>query len=185
MKKPAVIFAAVAGYSLFEAALLLLFMLPEYELSYAGSQHIFLGLAQFLTLPGMAALFSLLVHGRYRWKTRMLFILLAGTVGIPVAFLVALLPTMLLAWALDTSVVLFFVLLPFAVGAIAWLLFLLIRKRANGAFRSMLCNGWRIAVRIPTVFNSGGEIMRSVGLCVFLLCSCRWFCYFSRKYAVY
>jgi hypothetical protein len=128
MKSPVLIVAAIAGYSLFITAGLLIFLLPEEGVSYSGSWHPILAFAQFLIIPGMAALVSLVVHGRYRWKRRTLSIFLAGTAGVPIAVFLAILPLALLAWAAYTSAAFFFVLLPLVVGVAAWVLFLAIRK---------------------------------------------------------
>src|ERR1035437_2606913 len=95
MKKPALIIAVVAGYSLLEVMLLLIFLLPEESLSYQGSRHAFLALSQFLTIPGMAVLFSLILYGRNHWKRRMAihfvtvpgFLMLILLMGLPAALI--------------------------------------------------------------------------------------------------
>jgi len=66
------IIGAVAGYSLLETALLLMYLLPEGP-PFSWSWHGTLIFAQFLVIPGMAALFSLILYGRHEWKRRMAF----------------------------------------------------------------------------------------------------------------
>ena len=97
MKKPALIIAVVAGYSLLEVALLLMFLLPEELGSYNGSGHAFIALSQFLTIPGMAVLFSLILYGRNQWKRRMA-IHLAAVPGLLVLILLMGFPAATLEW---------------------------------------------------------------------------------------
>jgi hypothetical protein len=95
MKKPVLIIATVAGYSLLETALLLIFLLPEEGISYQGSRHGLLTFAQFLTIPGLAVLFSLILYGPNQWKRRMAihfvtvpgFLMLILLMGLPAALL--------------------------------------------------------------------------------------------------
>ncbi len=101
MKKPAIIIATVAGYSLLETALLLIFLLPEGGLSYQayqGSRHALIAFAQFLTIPGIAALFSLTLYGRYQWKRRMA-IHFVTVPGFLILILLMGLPAALIEWA--------------------------------------------------------------------------------------
>jgi hypothetical protein len=88
---------AVAGYALFEASLLLVYLLPG-EAGYPSRQEPIIILAQFLTIPGMAVLFSMTLYGRYQWKRRVAI----HFVTVPGLFMMILLmgfPAALIHWA--------------------------------------------------------------------------------------
>jgi hypothetical protein len=99
LRKPSLIIAAVAAYTLFETLLLLSYLLPEVA-TYPGLRYSILALAQFLTIPGMAVLFSLILYGRNQWKRRLLlyFVTVPGFFTLIVLML---LPVALLEWAFE------------------------------------------------------------------------------------
>jgi len=61
------IIGAVAAYSIFETALLLLYLLPQY--SYPLRDPL-LAIIHLFTNPGMSVLFSLILFGSYQWRQR-------------------------------------------------------------------------------------------------------------------
>jgi hypothetical protein len=79
----------------------------------------------------MAALFSRIVYGPYRFGRRALTILLAGSLGVPVAITAVAIPVMLLAWAADVSLILFGALTPVVAFAVALGILFCIRKFDN------------------------------------------------------
>ena len=131
MRKALIIIAAVAGYSLLETALLLssLVSRPVY---YISNYQAVVYLGQFLLIPGLAALLSRIMYGPYRWPRRTLTILLAGSFGMPLAVIVAMIvlavPLVVLVWAFRVSHFLFALLLPVIVGGTLFGLLAAVRK---------------------------------------------------------
>ena len=93
--------------------------------------HPYIYASQLLMIPGMAALSSVILYGRRRWKRRVLTILLVGTLGPPVALFLVVLPIGLLSWAADISVWLFRFLLLVVLGPMFCGFFLAIRKTSQ------------------------------------------------------
>jgi hypothetical protein len=128
LRKALLIIASIAGCSFLEAAFLLCYLLPEREYWHAGTSHTFLGCAQYLLLPSVAALYSLLMYGQPGWGRRALVILLAGAIGAPLLLAILLLPLVFLVWAADINPALGLAVLPFVIGGMTWALFFAIRK---------------------------------------------------------
>ena len=126
MKRALTIVAAVAAYSLLEAALLLspIVAHPWYPGRY--QQTVLAG--QFLLIPGLAVFLSRIVHGPYRWGRRALVIFVAGSVGVPVVITLIFIPVAFLAWTFDVSRLLFAVLAPVVLGGMVVALFVLVRN---------------------------------------------------------
>lgn len=144
MKKAMVIVAAVAGYVLLETTLLLSVIVPQPWSSPGRYQKIVL-CAQVLLIPGMAAVFSRIMYGSFQWRRRTLTILLAGSLGVPIAMIMFFIPVIisivLLAWAFAVHWVLFAVLLPLVLGAIMLGLLLLVRKSGKWSVQAE-ANRW-------------------------------------------
>jgi len=117
VKKALCIVAVVTGYSFLEAALLLSHILPI--CNYSNREGIEV-LAQFIFIPGLAAVFSLISYGTHHWIRRTLIYLVAGIIGTPVAlFAVGAIVTSLV-WALAISIALFIPLLFLIVAGVTW-----------------------------------------------------------------
>jgi len=133
VRKALIIIAAVAGYSLLELGLLLSFIV-SHPVGYADPSTFqrVAGWAQILLIPGLAALWSRIMYGPYGWPRRTRMILLAGSFGVPIAVIAALIaiaiPLVLLVWAFGVSHFLFAVLLPVVVGGMAFCLLAVVRK---------------------------------------------------------
>lgn len=133
VRKALIIIAVVAGYSLLELALLLSSIVSRPAgYSVPSTYQSVVYSAQILLIPGLAALFSRIMYGPYHWPRRTLMILLAGSFGVPIAVVVALvvvaIPLALLVWAFGISHVLFALLLPIVVGSLAFGLLVAVRK---------------------------------------------------------
>lgn len=131
MRKALIIVAAVAGYSLLEAGVLLSVMLPHYEYSNRGTYEEVALLGQLLLIPGLAALLSRIMYGPYRWVRRAATILLVGSLGVPIILTLIFLPVGILIWAFSVSKLIFAVLLPVVVGSVGLSLHFVIRKGAK------------------------------------------------------
>jgi hypothetical protein len=108
LKKAFSILAVVAGYSLFEAGLLLSTIQPGFwnDLPLRYVLVVFWG--QLVVIPGFAVLFSRLMYGREGWKRRGLTIVAVGSIGL-IAVFAALFGV---ALALDRLVSLLYYLIP-------------------------------------------------------------------------
>jgi hypothetical protein len=161
VRRALLVIAAVAGCCLFETALLLSSLLQEHAYRRSVSWHAVLGFAQFLLLPGMAALYSRFIYGRRQWGRRALILFLAGTAAVPVLIVVVLLPLGLLAWAFDVSIALFFVVLLLVVAGMTWGLFLAIRKTGE---RSVQIEASRWLAERQAGIDSGERKWRNRGI---------------------
>jgi hypothetical protein len=130
MKRSLVIVAVVAGYAAIEAALLLSVIVshnwfpPEpYQLTVVWGQ--------LLLIPGMAAVVSRAIYGSYQWRRRTLTILLLGGLGVPVLIALLIFPVALLAWAADLNMILFYLLLPIVLGALAFAAYWCVKKNGK------------------------------------------------------
>jgi len=130
MKRAAIIATVVAACSLLETALLLSSILPHSWYPLGTYQAVVLW-GQLLTIPGMAAVFSRIFYGAHNWRRRTLTILLAGSLGVPVAITAVATLAVLLAWTADVSLILFGVLTPVVGGAVALGILFCIRKFDN------------------------------------------------------
>jgi hypothetical protein len=133
VRKALIIIAAVAAYSLLELGLLLSFIVSRpVGYSAPSTYQRVVGCAQFLLIPGLAALWSRIVYGPYGWPRGTLMILLGGSFGVPIAVIIALIaiaiPLVLLVWAFGVSHFLFALLLPVVVGGMAFGLLAAVRK---------------------------------------------------------
>jgi hypothetical protein len=136
MKKAFLIVAAVAGYSLLETCLLLSLIVPSDSYTegwYSPAKYqIVVVWAQILLIPGMAALLSRIVYGRHGWIRRTVTILLAGSLGVPIAVLSFFIPMALLVavlfWASGVSWILFCFLVPVVAGLVVMGFLFLVRK---------------------------------------------------------
>ena len=121
MKKALLIVAAVAGYSLIEAALLLSITVTSPLDRFPSLHQRVVALGQLLLLPGLAALMSRIMFGPFQSLRRTLTILLAGPlsiVAVPPTLLLLVLAIYPLYWADGISRILFVVLLPVVVGVV-------------------------------------------------------------------
>jgi hypothetical protein len=135
MKKALIIVAAVAGYALIETVLLLSAVPHGWNIldwNILGTYQKIIFSAQILLIPGIALLWSRVLHGSYRWGRRTLIILLVGTFGVlgtfPVAFILIAIPIALLVWAFGVSKILLVVLLPTLLSADVIILLFCVRK---------------------------------------------------------
>jgi len=141
VRKALIIIAAVAGYSLLETGLLLSSIVSR-PVGYAApsTYQKVVGIAQILLILGLAALFSRIMYGRYDWPRRTLTILLAGSFGVPIAVIAAVIvlfiPLALLVWAFDVSRFLFALLLPVVVVGMAFLLVGAVRKSGKWSVKA-------------------------------------------------
>jgi hypothetical protein len=127
MKRRAIAIA-VSGYSLLETILLLGVIVPSPWMSGWPNLERLVPLSQVLLIPGMAILWSRILHGPHQFGRRALFILFTGTLGVPVAVTSFVLPIALLAWAFAVNRFLFAALMPIVVGVAALGTSFLIRK---------------------------------------------------------
>ncbi len=141
VRKALIIIAAVAGYSLLEAGLLLSSIVSRpagYAVPSTYQSVVYLG--QFLLIPGLAALLSRIMYGPYGWPRRTLMIFLAGSFGVPIVVMVALIvlaiPLVLLVWAFGVSHFLFALLLPVIVGGVAFGLLAAVRKTGKWSVKA-------------------------------------------------
>jgi hypothetical protein len=86
------IIAGVAGYSLLETFLLLSSIRPVRWNSDHAFYQTALFWSQLLLIPGIAAIFSCILHGANEWQRRVVKILAVGVVGLPafIAFVIGL-----------------------------------------------------------------------------------------------
>lgn len=119
--------AIVAGYSLVEVFLLLTFAQPSDDGIPTTFQFVIF-FAQLLLIPGIAALFSVLLYGTHQWRRRTLTILACGPLGVSALIASIVLIASVLAVAATISMVLFFVALPVVVGGLWWVVAKLARR---------------------------------------------------------
>jgi MFS family permease len=131
MKKALIILAIVGGYSVADMALLFGILVPTYYVSNSNFRQMALLWGQLLTIPGLALVFSLLIHGPHNWSRRLVaFIALGVVIGpalaasfLAVVFLAAF--TMDLAYSISSLLILIVLL-----GLVA-IIFLGIRSSAK------------------------------------------------------
>ena len=128
MKKALLIVAAVAGYSLIEAALLLGITVTSPLDRFTSLHQQVIAIGQLLILPGIAALISRIMFGPFQSVRRTLLILLAGILGVPVAILSFVLVILPIAWAADKGTWLLAIVCPVILIGTVWGLLFLIRK---------------------------------------------------------
>jgi hypothetical protein len=80
MKKALIILAIVGGYSVAEMALLFGILVPTYYDSDSNFRQMALLWGQLLTIPGLAVVFSLLIHGQHNWSRRLVAFIVLGVV---------------------------------------------------------------------------------------------------------
>jgi hypothetical protein len=97
VKKFLIIIGAVLCYSIFEIALLLIYLMPE---SYRSWRDSLLGIVHLFTIPGIAALFSITLFGNHQWKRRVAVCLLM-TPAFALSLVLLTLPLGLLATILE------------------------------------------------------------------------------------
>lgn len=128
MKKALTIVAIVAAYCLFEIVLLLSIVTPNPGYPTSGIRQMVTGAAQLVLIPGLAAVFSRIIYGPYRWKRRALIILACGLGCVPGVLALVAVVAVPLAWAFSKGLLPFIALLvPFASGVVVGL-FLVIRR---------------------------------------------------------
>jgi len=93
-----VIIAAVASYSIFETALLLVYLLPPS--SYHPLRDPLLAIVHLFTIPGLSVLFSLILFGTHQWRPRVAVRLLTAP-GFVLLLVLTMLPLGLLATILE------------------------------------------------------------------------------------
>lgn len=145
--------ALVAGYSLFEAAVILMLLYPE-------RPEVFAGWTLVVIIPGTAALMSRLAYGPHRCLRRTLMII-AGFWVIPAPLTLLLLVGAFLAWVFTINTLLFYALLPLVLGAVFLGLFLTIRKLRR---RSIQLNAASRLSELQSGTNRGDRKWRSRGL---------------------
>ncbi|HTD23322.1 MAG TPA: hypothetical protein VK738_11750 [Terriglobales bacterium] len=127
MKKAIIIVAAVAAYCLFEIVLLLSIVTPNPGYPTSGTRQTVTGAAQLVLIPGLAAVFSRIIYGPYRWKRRALIILAVGAGCVPA--LVGLVAVgMVLDWVSSRSIAWLIVLLVLIGCGFIPALFFVVRK---------------------------------------------------------
>ncbi len=136
MKKAFLIITAVVAYSLVETGLLLSTFVSRQGYYYPTFYQGTVWFGQLLLIPGLAALLSRVMYGSYRWRTRTLITLLAGTLGVPIGITVLAIMVVPLAWAFDTSRILFDLLLPVSLLGILFGLFVAKQKSEEWGVRA-------------------------------------------------
>ena len=133
MKKALIIFAVVAGYSLFDAALLLSMLHPNFLIDSPSTHQTLLLLAQLLLLiPGLAALVSRLLYGPRGWKRRALKILLTVPIGI-LALALVLASLALIGWVVTAD---------FGFGTPSWVISTIATVLCSGLMAVLVWVGW-------------------------------------------
>jgi hypothetical protein len=131
MKKALIIVVAVAAYALIEVGVLLSTIATQHSFSPWTYPAAVLW-SQFLLIPGLAALLSRIVYGRHGWIRRTVTILLAGSLGVPIAvlsfFISMALLVAVLFWASGVSWILFCLLVPVVAGLVVMGFLFLVRK---------------------------------------------------------
>lgn len=107
MKKALLIVAAVAGYSLIEAALLLSITVTSPLDRFPSLHQQVIAIGQLLLLPGFAALFSRMIYGPQKWARRTLLILLVAPLGLCIFITPFFVIAILLDWTFIVSKILF------------------------------------------------------------------------------
>jgi hypothetical protein len=139
MKKALLIVAVVAAYAALETTCLLSVIATNSLEQFPTTLQAVAGWAQFLLIPGMAALMSRIMYGPYVWPRRTLTYMLlgAGTVLIaPLGFLFFGFSAALLLWSYSVSRILFAVLLPVVLGGMIWAFVFLARKTGKWTVRA-------------------------------------------------
>lgn len=128
MKKAFLIITVVFAYSLVEMGLLLSTFVSHQGYYYPSTYQAVVCLGQPLLIPGLAALLSRILYGPYGSGRRTMTVLLAGSLGVPIAMIAVLIPIALLAWAYDVSPLLFDGLLPVILAGMVTALFVAVRR---------------------------------------------------------
>lgn len=128
LKKAFLIITVVVAYSLVEMALLLSTFASHQGYFYPSTYQAVVWLGQLLLIPGLAAVFSRIMYGPFGSGRRTMTILLAGSLGVPIAMIAVLIPVALLAWAYDVSPLLFDGLLPVILTVMVTALFVAVRR---------------------------------------------------------
>lgn len=128
MKRTLAIIAAVAVYCLFEVVLLLSIDISDFNYPTSGTRQMTTGAAQLLLIPCLAALFSRIMYGAWRWKRRFLLILAYGAGCVPAVVILVVVIATPLGWAFSNGMLLFVPLLVLVSGSVFAGLFFLVRK---------------------------------------------------------
>ena len=136
MKKAVLIITVVVAYSLVETGLLLSTFVSHQGYYYPSTYQATVYFGQILLIPGLAALLSRIMYGSYRWRTRTLTILLAGILGVPIGITALAIVIVPLAWAFNTSRILFYLLLPVTLVGVVFGLFVAKQKSEKWGVRA-------------------------------------------------
>ena len=128
MKKAFLIVVAVVAYSVLETGLLLSSIIFHEGVSYPSTYQAAVYWGQLLLIPGLAALFSRIMYGSYRWRSRTLTILLAGLLSVPIGITVLVIVLVPLGSAFGTSRILFYLLLLVSLICVVFGLFIAKQK---------------------------------------------------------